>query len=328
MPTARCTNRRSSAGIAASSSSRITDPRRRRLSTVSNSRTRSSASSSISISQSRMTRNAPCPLTRIAGEEPSDEQAGRLLERDDPRSRGAVGSRQSDEALDLVGNADERIHGLAIAGTGERERDREAEIGDERKRMRRVDGERRKQREDLAQEVVFQPGPFLSRHLRPVDQHDALLGQHPAELEPALLLVGRQCGDRFRDAAELLGRREAVGRFDRDPGAQLALEAGDADHEELIEIVGRNREEPHPLQQGVGLVRGLFEHAAVEVEPGQLTVDETLGAGADVGRRLGRRPDRGTSTFLLLKQQLGRGRPCFGMTFSRGTRWPRFVSAG
>ena len=42
------------------------------------------------------------PLDRIAGEQPADEQAGRLLERDDPRGRGAVGRRQSDEALDLV----------------------------------------------------------------------------------------------------------------------------------------------------------------------------------------------------------------------------------
>ena len=47
----------------ASISSRITEPRRRRLSAVSNSRTRSSASSSISTSESRMTRNAPCPFT-------------------------------------------------------------------------------------------------------------------------------------------------------------------------------------------------------------------------------------------------------------------------
>ena len=48
----------------ASTSMWITEPRRRRFSALSNTRTRSSASSSISSSLSRITRNAPCPLTR------------------------------------------------------------------------------------------------------------------------------------------------------------------------------------------------------------------------------------------------------------------------
>src|SRR5262245_31618519 len=55
------------------------------------------------------------PLDRIARKQPADEQARRLLERDDPRRGGAVRARQPDEALDLIGNADQRIHRLAVA---------------------------------------------------------------------------------------------------------------------------------------------------------------------------------------------------------------------
>ena len=42
-----------------------------------------------------------------------------------------------------------------------------------------------------------------------------------------------------RDFVELLGRRQPVGALRRRPRQQLALESGDAHHEEFIEIVGR-----------------------------------------------------------------------------------------
>ena len=58
------TKRWSRDGIVASISSLMTEPRRRRLSADSNSRTRSSASSWTSMSLSRSTRNAPWLLTR------------------------------------------------------------------------------------------------------------------------------------------------------------------------------------------------------------------------------------------------------------------------
>ena len=218
------------------------------------------------------------PFDRIAREQASDEQAGRLLEGYDPRGGRSVGARQPDKALGAVGNADQRIHRLAVARARKLQRNGEAEIGDERERMRRVDGERREQGKDLPQEVILEPALFLLRDVRPVDQHDALLGQHPAKLEPALLLVGPQRRDRLPDAGELLGRGQAVRRLDGDAGAQLALEAGDADHEELVEIVGRNRQEPHPLEQRMGLVGRLFEHPPVEMEPGQLSVNEPFRA--------------------------------------------------
>ena len=66
------------------------------------------------------------------------------------------------------------------------------------------------------------------------------------------------------------------GLSDADPLAHLALQAGDPDHEEFVEIVGRNREKPDPFQQRMSLVSRLLEHTAIEMQPGQLPVDEAL----------------------------------------------------
>ncbi len=144
--------------------------------------------------------------------------------------------------------------------------------------MRGIDGERGEQRKNLAQEMILEPGLLLFRHLRSIDQHDALLGQRVPQLTPPLLLLARQRRHRLRDARELLRRREPVRRFDRDAGAQLALEAGHTNHEELVEVVGRNGEKPDSFEQRVGVVVRFLEHTAVELEPRQLAIDETLRA--------------------------------------------------
>ena len=86
------------------------------------------------------------PLDGVAGEQARNEQAGRLLERDQA-DRVAVLAGQADEALDLLRHADQRVHRLAVADARELQREREAEIGDERERMRRIDRERRQHRE-------------------------------------------------------------------------------------------------------------------------------------------------------------------------------------
>ena len=69
------------------------------------------------------------------------------------------------------------------------------------------------------------------------------------------------------ELSELFRRGEPVRALDGNAGAQLRFEAGHAHHEELVQIVGGNREEPDALEQGLGVVRGLLEHAAVELEP-------------------------------------------------------------
>ena len=83
------------------------------------------------------------------------------------------------------------------------------------------------------------------------------------------------------DPLELLGRREAVVGCLGHAGMHLADQAGDAHHEEFVEIVGRDRQEAQPLEQRMGGIAGFLEHAAVEFEPGQFAVDEPLRRGKE-----------------------------------------------
>ena len=72
---------------------------------------------------------------------------------------------------------------------------------------------------------------------------------------------------------ELLGRREAVGRTLLHAQQLVGLEAGDADHEEFVEVACRDRQESQPLEQRMARIACLFEDAAVERQPGQLAVE-------------------------------------------------------
>ena len=60
------------------------------------------------------------------------------------------------------------------------------------------------------------------------------------------------------------------------PEQLVRLEPGDPDHEEFVEIVGRDRQEAKPLEQRVARVARLIEHAPVERQPAQLAVEIAL----------------------------------------------------
>src|SRR5690606_18288742 len=49
-------------------------------------------------------------------------------------------------------------------------------------------------------------------------------------------------------------------------------------HKEFIKVVCRNRQKPYPFEDRMLLVDRFFEHAAVEMQPGQFAIDEALGA--------------------------------------------------
>src|SRR5690606_1057740 len=83
---------------------------------------------------------------------------------------------------------------------------------------------------------------------------------------------------------ELLFRRTAVRAADDDALAHLAGEAGDADHEELVKIGRRDRQEAHALEKRMAGELRLLEDATVELQPGELAVDETVGIAFRLAR--------------------------------------------
>src|ERR1019366_5719778 len=78
-------------------------------------------------------------------------------------------------------------------------------------------------------------------------------------------------------ARESLGGREAVVRRLHDLRGELVEEARHADHEELVEVRLADREELQALEERPALVVGLFEHALVESQPGELPVEKRKG---------------------------------------------------
>ena len=168
--------------------------------------------------------------------------------------------------------------------------------------MGRIDGEGRQDRKDLAQEMLLQPVALPAGQIRDVEDDDAGGRQLLAQRAPPLLLRGHQRRDPLADALELLPRGEAVLGVLDDVGQHLAHEARHAHHEELVEVVGRDRQEPEALEQRMAPVRGLLQHAPVEFEPRQLAIDEAFGRSRQRrGRRLpGQRP------FDLLLNRLRR----------------------
>ena len=81
---------------------------------------------------------------------------------------------------------------------------------------------------------------------------------------------------RERISVELGGGAAAVGGGLAEAGGHLVLQAGDPDLEELVEVLAEDGQELGPLEQGLAAIGGQRQHPGVEVEPGQLTVDEAL----------------------------------------------------
>jgi hypothetical protein len=126
----------------------------------------------------------------------------------------------------------------------------------------------------MGEEMLLEPVTLGLGQLLGAQHMNAGLGQQRFELDPVLLLLGRQLGDGTVDLFELIDRGQSVDARRLDAGEHLPTQAGDPHHVELVEVRGRDRQEAQALQQRVALVLGLFEHTPVELEPRQLAVEE------------------------------------------------------
>ena len=99
-----------------------------------------------------------------------------------------------------------------------------------------------------------------------------------AQIAPDRLLVDGEPRNRLVDQDKLLGGRQTVGAALGNALPHLRLDAGDPDHEELVKVIGGNRQEPDPFERGMAGIDRFLEHPAIEMQPGQLAVDEAFGA--------------------------------------------------
>ena len=141
--------------------------------------------------------------------------------------------------------------------------------------MRRVDRERRQDREDLVHEALAQLELALRAGPRAGAIADARLGQLLADAPrtsrsggPGAGARGPGCGRASRSPTGRRGVGERVACRD------LLLETGDAHLEELVEVAREDGQEADALEQRVAGVLRLVEDARVELEPRELAVDE------------------------------------------------------
>jgi hypothetical protein len=150
----------------------------------------------------------------------------------------------------------------------------EREVGDVGEGATEADHQRRQRREDLVLEAIVDLGPLLGAGAVEGDDPDsALLERRPQVAAEALAEAVVELQHPPLDRVDLLLRGEAVGTAGFDPGIELVEEAGDPDHEELVEVVGVDAAEPQSLQQRHLGVLAEFENPLVEVEPGELAVE-------------------------------------------------------
>jgi hypothetical protein len=109
---------------------------------------------------------------------------------------------------------------------------------------------------------------LLLRHPLGVDNHDTVVAQFGAQIAPPRLLVAREHRNHFGNPHQLFGRRQSVRRPVRDTLANLALQRGHTHHEEFVEVVCGDRQEPQLLEQRMIGVGGLVQNPLIEMQPG------------------------------------------------------------
>ena len=159
------------------------------------------------------------------------------------------------------------------------QRDGKSEARDKREGVRRIDRQRRQQRENIVKEMILDPGALGLGDVAAVDENDSHLGEDTAQIAPDRLLVGGKLRNRLVDEDELFRRGQAVRTALGNALAHLGLDAGDPDHEELIKVIGRNRKKSHPFKGRMAGIDRLLQHPAIEVQPGKLAINETFRAG-------------------------------------------------
>jgi hypothetical protein len=149
-----------------------------------------------------------------------------------------------------------------------------AQVRDVRERMAGVERQRRQDGEDVGAEEVRQILVDRRREVGDVEEVNALGGQQRTQrLVPASRQAAHHRQRTAADGHQLLLGVQAVGREVLDAGAVLLQQRREPDHEELVEVRPADPQELNALEQRVGAVPRLGEHALVELEPGELAVE-------------------------------------------------------
>ena len=125
-------------------------------------------------------------------------------------------------------------------------------------------------------EVIPNKGPLVLIQLCLADQLNALGRQLGFDLGKRGIEPLLQFDDARPDAFQRLVHPETQRRGGAFAQQRHALQGRHPDPEELVEVVGEDAEEPHPLNQRHSGVLGFLQDPLIEREPTQLAVEELL----------------------------------------------------
>ena len=135
-----------------------------------------------------------------AGKHPPQKQGHTTFEQD---KTGPV-SGQPNETLNLPRQGQQADHVALVVVSIQLHRHGQTQIGNERERVSRVDGQRCEHRENRAHEALFQPGLLLRGQVRRLDHGHVLFAQLVDQRTPDPLLFAHQRPRPGIDLSELL----------------------------------------------------------------------------------------------------------------------------
>ena len=158
--------------------------------------------------------------------------------------------------------------------------------------MAGIDRDRREDREDLVLEALVEVGELVGRELVGLDEHDARRAASAGielGVPAACTAASTSSWARGADRRELLVR-QSCRRAATSPTSpeSCCLQAGDAHHEELVEVRRDDREELEALEERHLGSSGLGEDARVELEPRELAVEVESSGESSAGTAGGR----------------------------------------
>ena len=164
-----------------------------------------------------------------------------MLQHDEADRAAARG--QADKARDLTWQRDQRAHRVCVLRPLQGQYHHQAHVGNERERMRRIDGKWGQHRENPFHEPGFEPLAVHVPQCRRLADLDPVPSQQPAEMHPHAVLFGHQSLCPRFHLLQLLRRRAPVGRARGYPCLGLADQPGHAYRPELIKVGGADRHE-------------------------------------------------------------------------------------
>ena len=220
-------------------------------------------------------------LADVGVEHRGQEHVGVLL--------GAQFARQPDHARQRARCLHDRSARVAAEGIAALEFDGEVQalVEHAREGVGGVEADRRQHRHHLAHEILVDPRALrLGPQAAAQEDHAFLLERGQDVVVEQFVLLRDDLVHLVADALEQVGGGDAVLARLAAADADLLLDAGDADLEELVEVARHDAQETQALEQRHGGVGGLGEHAALELQQGQFAVEEVFGRVGE--RRAGR----------------------------------------